>query len=78
MNLIIALSIPLCGYKGAQSDDKTMICWFCGCNVAEATWGVLMIFYITWNVEAVDQVCHTCEEDIGKTYAELIAMNRLV
>jgi len=75
VNLIIALSIPLCGYKGAQTDDKTMICWFCGCNFAEASWSVMLVFWISHHVTVIDFVCGLCEDNIGMSYEELIAID---
>merc|ERR1719329_1681629 len=30
VNLCLALLLPFCGYQGAKSNDKNLICCFCG------------------------------------------------
>ena len=68
LNLLIALSIPYCGWKGAKDDDQSMLCWFCGCNFAEACYGVMIVIYVHQHINFWQDICDECEEQLDFDY----------
>ena len=62
LNLLIALSIPYCGWRGAKDDDQSMLCWFCGCNFAEACYTGMIVVWVHQHVAYWGDVCDECEE----------------
>ena len=74
VNLVIALSIPYCGYKGARSDDNAMIWWFCGCNFMEAIWSSLILMYIDMHEKTVRLDCAECGSLNDFDYSRISAL----
>ena len=64
INLFIALSVPYCGYVGARDDDRSKLCWFCGCSFTESCYTVLIIMWINQHIEYWSSVCQECEESV--------------
>mmetsp|Transcript_23568 Transcript_23568/g.49080 ORF Transcript_23568/g.49080 Transcript_23568/m.49080 type:complete len:363 (+) Transcript_23568:225-1313(+) len=68
MNFMIALTIPYCGYKGAKEDDGTMLCWFCGCNFADACYTFLVLIWLHNHINQIGDICDSCAEQENIDY----------
>ncbi|GMH49312.1 hypothetical protein TrVE_jg1371 [Triparma verrucosa] len=75
LNLFIALSIPYCGWRGAKDDDQSMLCWFCGCNFAEACYTVMIVIYIHQHISYWTDVCEMCEDSVDFDFDNEADMN---
>jgi len=75
INLVIALSIPYCGYRGAKEDDNSLLCWFCGCNFAEACYTFMIILWVNQHIQYWDSVCYICADKEDFDYDDGSQMN---
>lgn len=64
---MIALTVPYCGYKGAKDDDGTMLCWFCGCNFADACYTFLILLWLNNHIDDVQEICDECASQVVRT-----------
>jgi len=60
INLLILLSIPYCGWKGAKENDKSLLCWFCGCNLACSAYWPAMAILVEQHISSVESWCEFC------------------
>jgi hypothetical protein len=68
INLLILLTIPYCGWKGAKDNDKNFLCWFCGCNLACAIYWPAMAMLVHAHIEDVEAWCDDCGVEFDFDY----------
>ncbi|GMH70658.1 hypothetical protein TL16_g05463 [Triparma laevis f. inornata] len=61
--VLLSLSVPYCGYRGAKKKDETSLMWFFGCNGFFAMLTFLMCI-LNWSMyKYLTQFCEKCKDE---------------
>ncbi|GMH91327.1 hypothetical protein TrST_g2157 [Triparma strigata] len=61
--VLLSLSVPYCGYRGAKKKDETSLMWFFGCNGFFAMLTCLMCM-LNWSMyKYLTQFCEKCKDE---------------
>ena len=77
VNLLILLSIPYCGWRGAKDNDRSLLCWFCGCNLACSCYWPAMALLVHNHIADVAAWCEDCSDAHGFNYDDPTDFNNM-